>query len=393
MRYAPERVVVVGGGLAGARTAEALRAAGYPGRLTLVGAEPHLPYDRPPLSKTVLSGALTDTTLAVPYADLDVELLLNRRATELGDGVLETDDGRLDFDRLVVATGSRPILLPGGNGRTLRTVEDAAAMRAALQPGARIVIVGAGWIGAEVATAAVAAGCRVTVAEAGPAPLAGALGADVGAMTVPWYAEAGVELLLDTAVAGVEPSSVVLSNGAVLAADCVLVGIGVRPDVGWLAGSGVRIDRGVAVDEHLGSSLPGVSAVGDAAAWQSRRFGRRLSVEHWDNALHAPAVAAANVLGGGAIYDPVPYFWSEQFGRMLQYAGHPGNADTFLWRGDPAAREWTGCWLRDGVLEAVVTVDRPRDLLQARRAIATRLPVDAARLAAPDIPIRMALGD
>ncbi|MGI8681453.1 MAG: NAD(P)/FAD-dependent oxidoreductase, partial [Mycobacteriales bacterium] len=357
MSFAPERVIVVGGGLAGSRMVEALRAAGYRGRLTLVGAEPRLPYDRPPLTKAVLSGAVDDTTLPVPYADLDVELLLDRRATGLEDGVVETDGGRLDFDRLVVATGSAPLRLPGA-GRTLRTVDDALALRTELRPAARIVIVGAGWIGAEVATAAAAAGCRLSVVEAAGAPLATALGAEVGAATAPWYGEAGVELILGATVVAVEPAAVVLADGRSLPADCVLVGIGVHPDVGWLAGSGIVIERGVAVDEHLRSSSPDVYAVGDAAAWQSRRFRRRLSVEHWDNALRAPAVAAANLLGGAEVYDPVPYFWSEQFGRILQYAGHPGGADTFLWRGDPAGRDWTGCWLRDGVLEAVVTVDR-----------------------------------
>ncbi|MGI8698694.1 MAG: NAD(P)/FAD-dependent oxidoreductase [Mycobacteriales bacterium] len=385
----PERVVVVGGGLAGSRSVEALRAGGYQGRLTLVGAEPQLPYDRPPLSKAVLSGAVSDTTLRASYADLDVEMLLGRRAVALGDGVLETDCGRLDFDGLVVATGAVPIGLPGG-GRTLRTIGDALAMRAAMRPGARIIVVGAGWIGAEVATASAAAGCRVTVVEAGPAPLAGALGVEVGLATLPWYAEAGVDLLLGAPVTAVEPDAVVLAGGQSLPADYVLVGVGVRPDVGWLTGSAVALERGVAVDEHLRSSMPDVYAVGDAAAWSSRRFGRRLSVEHWDDALHAPAVAAANLLGGASVHDPVPYFWSDQFGRTVQYAGHPGGADTFVWRGDPTAGEWAGCWLRDGVLEAVVTVDRPRDLLQARGAIAAGAPMDLGRLIDPAIAIRAA---
>lgn len=380
---------MVGGGLAGSRTVEELRAAGYTGQLTLVGAEPHLPYDRPPLSKAVLAGLTDDTTLPPSYDDLDVELLLSRRAVGLGEGVLETDRGRLDFDALVVATGAVPVRLPGGGGRTLRTVEDARALRAALRPGARVVVVGAGWIGAEVATAAARAGCRVTVVEAGRAPLGTALGEQVGAATAGWYDEAGVQLLLGTGVAAVEPDAVVLASGKSLPAHCVVIGIGVRPDVAWL-GSAVRIERGVAVDEHLRSSLPKVYAVGDAAAWHSRRFGRRLSVEHWDNALHAPTAAAANVLGGGAVHDPVPYFWSEQFGRTVQYAGHSGGADTFLWRGDPGGAQWTACWLRNGVLEAVATVDRPRDLLQGRRAIAAEVPFDLERLADPAVPIRAA---
>ena len=390
MHVTPRRVVVVGGGLAGSRTVEALRTAGYRGRLTLVGAEPRLPYDRPPLSKAVLFGAVSDTTLRASYRDLDVELLLGRRAVGLGDGVLETDSGRLDFDRMVIATGAAPIGLPGGGGRTLRTIDDALALRAALRPGARVVVVGAGWIGAEAATAAAAAGCRVTVVEGAATPLASALGVEVGSATVPWYTEAGVDLLLGKGVSAVEPDAVVLGTGESLPADHVVVGIGVRPDIGWLAGSAVPVERGVLVDEHLRSSVPNVYAVGDAAAWWSRRFGRRLSVEHWDDALHAPTVAAANLLGGTAVHDAVPYFWSEQFGRMVQYAGFPGRADTFLWRGDPTARTWTGCWLRGGVLEAVVTVDRPRDLLQARRAIVAATRMDLRRLADPTVSIKAA---
>jgi 3-phenylpropionate/trans-cinnamate dioxygenase ferredoxin reductase component len=386
-----ERVIVAGGGLAGLRTAEALRAQGYTGRLTLVGAEPHRPYDRPPLSKNVLRGETDDTTIDADLDALGCKPLLGERATGLGE-VLETTAGPLGFDGLVIATGATPIRLPGdGPQHVLRTIDDARALRAELRPGTTVAIVGAGWIGAEVATAAAAAGCRVTVLEAADAPLAGAVGAEVGARTARWYAEAGVELRYGVKVASVEKGGLDLAGGGSLAADVVLTGIGVRPATEWLAGSGLALDDGVVVDEYLRTERPGVLAVGDCAAWWSPRFGRRLRVEHWDTALNAPDVAAANLLGGDRRYDAVPYFWSEQFGRMVQYAGHHPAGDTMVWRGDPDVGGWSVCWLSGERLVAVLTVDRPRDLVQARRAIAGGALADPQRLADPDVAVRQAI--
>lgn len=391
-----DRVVVVGAGLGGLRSVEALRARGYAGRVTLVGAERHRPYDRPPLSKAVLAGKADDSTIEVNWDALDVELLLGRHATGLRDGTVETDAGALDFDRLVIATGAGPIRLPGGPYRVLRTIDDALALRATFRPGTRLAIVGAGWIGAEAATAAAAAGCSVTVVEAASAPLAGAVGPEVGRQTVRWYEEAGIDLRLGVGVEAIEPGGLTLSDCRGLPADEVLVAVGVRPEVEWLAGSGLALDNGVVVDERL-SARPGVVAVGDCASWWSPRFGSRLRVEHWDTALQSPEAAAGTLLdtdgsadGGGAAYDPVPYFWSEQHGRMLQYAGHHPVADELVWRGDPAAGGWAACWLRDGALVAVLTVDRPRDLLQGRRLIGAGAAVDRDRLADPSVAVREA---
>jgi 3-phenylpropionate/trans-cinnamate dioxygenase ferredoxin reductase subunit len=268
----------------------------------------------------------------------------------------------------------------------LRTIDDALTLRARLVPGARIVIVGAGWIGAEVATAAAKAGCAVTVVEAADAPLAGAL--PVGHHTIPWYAEAGVELRLGAMVGTVDPGGLTLVTGEKIAADVVVSGVGVRPAVEWLNGSAVALDNGVLVDEYLRTTLPNVVAVGDCANWWSRRFGRRMRIEHWDNALHAPDTAAAALLGEAAIYDPVPYFWSEQFGRMVQYAGH--HADSYvLQRGDPRGEKWAACWLTStNRLSAILTVDRPRDLLQGRRLIESGQRVDPVRLADPGVTLR-----
>jgi 3-phenylpropionate/trans-cinnamate dioxygenase ferredoxin reductase subunit len=413
----PERTVVTGAGLAGFRTVEELRRRGYSGQLTLIGAEDRPPYDRPPLSKRVLTDGI-DPSLNADFASLDVDFRPAETAVALEvpapaapaspapaapavpaspapaqsarESALITNRDKYAFHHLVIATGSVPVTLPGpGPQRVLRTYDDALALRALLRPGLRLAIVGAGWIGAELATAAAAAGCQVTVVEAGPAPLAGALGAVAGARTAPWYEQAGVELRTGTAVESVERGGLALAGGW-LAADEIVTAVGVRPAVSWLAGSGLVLDNGVAVDPGLRASLPGVYAAGDCAAFASLRFGVRLRVEHWETALHAPEVVAANIAGGAEVYDPVPYFWSEQFGRMVQYAGHHAAADRLVWRGDPAAATWSACWLSADTrrLTAVLTVNRPRDLLQGRRLIAAGAEVDAARLADPAVAVK-----
>jgi 3-phenylpropionate/trans-cinnamate dioxygenase ferredoxin reductase component len=393
----PERTVVAGAGLAGFRTVQELRARGYAGQITLVGAEERPPYDRPPLSKKVLTDGV-DPSLHADFAALDADFRPGETAAGLqlspSGAALVTERGTYPFDDLVVATGAVPVALPGpGRQRFLRTYDDALALRALLRPGLRLAIVGAGWIGAELATAAAAAGSQVTVIEAGPTPLAAALGAEAGACTAPWYERAGVELRTGTAVAAVDHGGLALAGGGWLPADEVVTAVGVRPAVSWLTGSGVALDNGVAVDAGLRASVPGVYAAGDCAAFESARFGRRLRVEHWDVALHAPAVVAANIAGGAEVYDPVPYFWSEQFGQMVQYAGHHDPADRLVWRGDPAAATWSACWLSESRppaprLTAVLTVNRPRELLQGRRMIGSAAPVDPARLADPAIPLK-----
>jgi 3-phenylpropionate/trans-cinnamate dioxygenase ferredoxin reductase component len=388
----PERIVVAGGGLAGLRTVEELRARGYAGQVTLVGAETRPPYDRPPLSKRLMAGELADTTLRDDLATLGLQLRLGETATGLSPGVLRTDRGEHRFDRLVLATGATPIALPGsGRQRFLRTLDDALALRARLRPGLRLAIVGAGWIGAELATAAAARGSQVTVLEAAAAPLAGAVSAEVGALTAGWYQEAGVELRLGQAVESVESGGLALAGGGWLAADEVVTAVGVRPEIGWLEDSGLAVDRGIATDEHLRTSLAEVFAVGDCAAFWSLRYRRRLRFEHWDVALQAPAVVAANLLGGTDTYDPVPYFWSEQFGRMVQYVGFHGGADRMMLRGDPAARQWSVCWLAGDLLVALLAVNSPRDQVQARRVIQAAAPVDVARLSDPATPVRDAV--
>jgi 3-phenylpropionate/trans-cinnamate dioxygenase ferredoxin reductase component len=381
--------VVVGAGLAGLRTVEELRSAGYAGSLSLIGAENRPPYDRPPLSKQLMVGAVHDTTLRAELDSLGADVRLAERAVGIAEGVLRTDRGEYEFDRLVIATGARPIALPGpGKQRFLRTIDDALALRERLQPGRRLAIVGAGWIGAELATAAASKGCQVSVVEAGVAPLAAAIGAEVGAMTIPWYSSAGVDLMVGRSVESVQDGGLSLAGGGWLAADEIVTAVGVRPDVGWLASSDIDLDNGVAVDEFLSSSMAGVYAVGDCAAFWSARFNRRLRTEHWDGALRAPAVLAVNLTGGEQRYDPVPYFWSEQFGRMLQYAGDHRGSDRLVWRGDPAGSRGTVCWLAEDRLVAVLTVDLPKDLMQGRRLIESAAAVDINKIADPGAQLR-----
>lgn len=391
-------VVIVGAGMAGVQTAVALREQGFTGPVTLLGAEPHQPYDRPPLSKAVLLGKAEDSAFDVDFEGLGIRLVLGTEVTGLraADRELDTGTGPVPYDTLVLATGAVPLTLPGTEGvpgvHLLRTLDDAARLRPVLAAADRAVVVGAGWIGAEFATAARAAGCAVTVVEAADRVLAGALPAEVAAPMARWYEEAGAELLTGARVAGIEDGRVLLADGRRLPAGAVVVGIGARPATGWLAGSGVALgpDGSVTADAHLRTSLPGVHAVGDCASFPSARYGTRLLVHHWDNALQGPRAVAANVLAGAPVqaYDPVPYFWSEQFGRFVQYAGHHGGADTLLWRGDPAAPAWSVCWLRDGALVAVLAVGRPRDLAQGRRLIESGTVLDPDRVADPAVPLK-----
>ncbi|WP_313896327.1 FAD-dependent oxidoreductase [Streptomyces sp. YIM 98790] len=394
-------VVIAGAGLAGARTAVELREQGWDGPVTLLGSEPHRPYDRPPLSKEVMQGQADGSTLDIDYRALDITLLPGRTATGLDPAarLLHTDAGPLRYGRLVLATGARAVTLPGARDlagvHVLRTLDDALALRKVLAAGGSLAVVGAGWIGAELTTAARAAGCPVTVVEAAGHVLAGALPAEVTAPMRRWYAEAGAGLRTGSPVAAVRTGAVELADGTVLAADAVLIGIGARPATGWLAGSGVPLDPAdgsVRADAALRAGVPDVWAVGDCASYPSARHGRRMMVHHWDNALHGPRTVAAGILGRPATHDPVPYFWSDQFGRTVQYAGHHGDADLLLWRGDPEGTEgWTVCWLRAGRLAALLAVDRPRDSAQGRRLIERGTPLDAALAADPAVPLKSAV--
>jgi NADPH-dependent 2,4-dienoyl-CoA reductase/sulfur reductase-like enzyme len=393
-------VVVAGAGMAGVQTAVALREQGFTGTVTLIGAEPHQPYDRPPLSKAVLLGKAEGSAFDVDFEALGVELQLGREVLGVrpAEHQLDTEAGPVPYDVLVLATGAEPIRLPGAEGvpgvHLLRTLDDAERLRPVLARQHDIVVVGAGWIGAEFATAAREAGCAVTVVEAAERPLAGALPAEVAAPMTAWYEDSGTVLRTHARVERVEPGEVVLDDGSRVPAGAVVVGIGARPATAWLAGSGIELGAqgDVVADERLRTSVPDVYAVGDCASFPSGRYGARLLVHHWDNALQGPRTVAANILGeSSAIYDPVPYFWSEQFGRFVQYAGHHAAADTLLWRGDPSGPAWTVCWLRGDRLVALLAVGRPRDLAQGRRLIEAGTPVNAELLKDPGRPMKAAV--
>ncbi|MFI5755331.1 NAD(P)/FAD-dependent oxidoreductase [Streptomyces sp. NPDC051569] len=386
--------------MAGVQTAVALRENGYGGPVTLIGAEPHQPYDRPPLSKAVLLGTGDSPAFDIDFAGLSVELRLGLEVTGLRPGAreLDTPAGPVPYDVLVLATGAEPIALPGAEGapgvHLLRTLDDAERLRPVLERRSEIVVVGAGWIGAEFATAARAAGCAVTVVEAADLPFAGVLPPEAAAPMADWYAESGAALLTRARVAGVGPGEVVLADGRRLPADAVVVGIGARPATGWLTGSGIALgpDGSVTADDRLRTSLPEVYAVGDVASFPSARYGERLLVHHWDNALQGPRTVAAQIVGeSDQVYDPVPYFWSEQFGRFVQYAGHHAAADTLVRRGDPAEAAWSVVWLRDGILVALLAVGRPRDLAQGRKLIEAKARLDPERAADASVALRKAV--
>lgn len=414
------RVVIVGAGIAGVQTAVALREQGWRSAITLLGDEPHQPYDRPPLSKAVLLGKAEGSTFDVDFAALGIDLHLNRPVTGLVPEArqVETAAGPISYDYAVLATGAAPIMLPGSEGlpgvHLLRTLDDAARLRPVLAAQHEIVVVGAGWIGAEFATAAREAGCAVTVVEAADRPLAGALPPEVATHMTGWYADAGAELRTGARVASVTPGAVTLEDGTTLPADAVVVGIGARPATGWLAGSGVEVspqDGSVLADGRLRTSVPGVYAVGDCASFPSARYGSRLLIHHWDNALQGPRTVAENIARGGTeglVYDPVPYFWSEQFGRFVQYAGHHVDADDLVWRGDPTGAAWSVLWLRSeeslreaqsdrdgggrraGRLVALLAVGRPRDLAQGRKLIERGVVLDRERAANASVPLKAA---
>ncbi len=392
-------MVVAGAGMAGVQTAVALREQGFTGTVTLIGAEPHQPYDRPPLSKAVLLGKAEGSAFDVDFEALGIELELGREVLGVrpAEHELDTEAGPVPYDVLVLATGAEPIPLPGAEGvpgvHLLRTLDDAERLRPVLARQHDIVVVGAGWIGAEFATAAREAGCAVTVVEAADRPLAGALPAEVAAPMAAWYADTGAVLRTHARVERVEPGTVVLDDGSRLPADAVVVGIGARPATAWLAGSGIKLGKHgeVVADDRLQTSVPDVYAVGDCASFPSGRYGERLLVHHWDNALQGPRTVAANIIGEApAVYDPVPYFWSEQFGRFVQYAGHHASADTTLWRGDPSGPSWTVCWLRENRLIALLAVGRPRDLAQGRRLIEAGAEMNPVLISDPARPLKTA---
>jgi NADPH-dependent 2,4-dienoyl-CoA reductase/sulfur reductase-like enzyme len=390
------RIAIVGASLAGLRAAEALRRSGYDGALALIGAESHLPYDRPPLSKEILQGKWEPerTALRKPgtWDDLALDLRLGRRATALDTRAREValDSGeRIAFDGLVIATGASPRSLRGAAAlagvHVLRTLDDSLAIRAALEKRPRVAVVGAGFIGAEVAASCRARGLEVSVIEALPVPLARGLGARMGEVCAALHRDYGVDLRCGVGVAGLEGAERVervrLSDGSAVPADLVVVGIGVAPETGWLSGSGLALDDGVVCDSTC-AAAPGVVAAGDVARWWNPLFEERMRVEHWTNAVEQGAAAAEALLAGperAAAFAPVPYFWSDQYDVKIQFAGHArGDDDVRVVHGSLEERRFVALYSRQRKLTGALAFSRPRLLVAYRKLLRGRPSLDEA---------------
>ncbi len=402
-----QQVVIIGGGLAGAKTAEALRNEGYAGSVVLLAAERHLPYDRPPLSKGFLQGeqerSEADVFPQEWYAEHDVDLRLGVAATAVDTAaheVLTSDGGRTPYDALVLATGASPrrTTLPGADlpgVLYLRTIEDSERLREAFQPGAQVVIVGGGWIGLEAAAAARAASAEVTVLEMAAQPLLAVLGEQLGASFAALHRDHGVDLRTGVTVEAIEAADgrhhvggVRLADGTVLPADVVLVGVGATPNVDLAVSAGLEVDNGVLVDAQGRSSDPDIFAVGDVANAETPAFGARLRVEHWANALDRPASVAKGILGTEGDFDQLPFFYSDQYDLGLEYAGHgdPKTQDVVV-RGDLDGREYVAFWLDGDRVTAGMNVNvwDVQDDIQA--LITSKDPVDREKLADDGVPL------
>ena len=399
-------IAIVGGGLAGAKAAEALRDNDFDGHVVLFAAEDHLPYERPPLSKEYLAGKkkLDDFTAdpAAWYRDHNVELRLGTEvsAVNAAEHTLALPDGTtVGYDKLLLATGSasRRPPIPGADAagvHYLRTIDDAAALSAALTPGSSLAIVGAGWIGLEVAAGARGRDVNVTVVEAAHLPLLGALGAEVGEVFAQLHRQNGVDLRLDQSVQEITTDNgtatgLRLGDGSTVAADAVLIAVGAAPNIGLAEQAGLAIaDGGVLVDASLRSSDPDIYAVGDIAAAQHPFFGVRIRTEHWANALKQPAVAAAGMLGKRAEYDELPYFFTDQYDLGMEYVGHAPEYQRVVFRGDVAGREFVAFWLdADNHVLAGMNVNVWDVLDDVKALIRSAEPVDPDRIADPAQPL------
>lgn len=382
-------VAVVGTSLGGFSAAQQLRAQGFDGRLVLVGDEVHLPYDRPPLSKEFLLGKLDRAELAlgeqVDYDELEADWLPGDPAVRLRatDAALELRSGaRVDVDGVVIATGATARTLPGSDDiagvHTLRTLDDACALREELTDGdPRVVVVGAGFIGAEVASTCARLGLHVTIVESAPVPLARALGSDMARVCTGLHEDHGVPVRSGVGVeelqtAGGRVVGVRLSSGEELPAEVVVVGVGVHPNTEWLAGSGITLGDGVVCDAGGVTDLPHVVAVGDVARVERPDLGRSLRMEHWTTASTQPRVAVRNLLAGTTVeyHTDLPYFWSDQYGVRIQFAGSTRADDTVrVVDGDVDSRCFLAQYERDGQPVAVLALNQPRAFGRARRQL------------------------
>ncbi|MGQ0618059.1 MAG: NAD(P)/FAD-dependent oxidoreductase [Acidimicrobiia bacterium] len=397
-----QTLAVVGASLAGAKAAEAARDAGFEGRIVLIGDEAGAPYERPPLSKDVLRGDKeTDAARVHPdgfYAERSIDLVNDRAvridpaARTIGLASGETTS----FTTAVLATGAapRPLDVPGAElagVHYLRTINDSVRLRDAIRAAGRVAVIGAGWIGSEVAASARQMGADVVLVDPGRVPLHRVLGDDIGAVFAALHADHGVQLELGTGVAQLRGAKtveeVVLDNGRIEPADVVVVGVGVTPQTDLADAAGLRVDNGIVVDEHLATSVSGIFAAGDVAnAWHPH-YGRHLRVEHWANALNQGITAGRNAAGNTDSYTRLPYFFSDQYDLGMEYVGHGDAGDAVALRGDRDAREFIAFWHRDDLVTAAMNVNVWDVVDDLKAIIESRTAIDPARLADPDVPL------
>ena len=395
--------VIVGASLAGAKAAETLRTEGFEGRVILIGEEDVRPYERPPLSKDYLRGESGRDKVFVHdesfYEDNDIDLRLSSRVTSLDtkDRVVELDSGEtIGYDAVLIATGAtpRPLAIPGANldgVHYLRQVGDSDRIREAIRGAGHLVVVGAGWIGCEVAASARQPGADVTMVATSTVPLERVIGQELGGFYRDVHLEHGVEMHLGMGVRALRGNGsvdeVVLADGRTLSADLVVVGLGVVPRVELADAAGLTLDNGVLTSEHLTASTPGVFAAGDVAnAWHPT-LQQNIRLEHWSSALNQGPVAARNMLGRPTPYTKIPYFYSDQYDIGMEYSGHATEWDQLVFRGDPGSREFIAFWLEEGRLRAGMNVNVWDVTEPIATLVASRRHVDATSLSDPKVDL------
>ncbi|MGW0160975.1 NAD(P)/FAD-dependent oxidoreductase [Mycobacterium sp. NPDC003323] len=399
--------VIIGGGLAGAKAVEALRSKDFGGTIILFGAEDELPYERPPLSKDYLAGKATPADFTVQQADWyrehDVDLRLGTEVTTIDPAAhaISFDEGRHEhYDKLLLATGSRPrrLTIPGADAdgvHVLRTVGDAATLLSVLEHGKRLAIVGAGWIGLEVAASARSRGIEVTVVETAELPLLTALGRENAEIFAALHTDHGVDLRFGATVDGITTTAggpatgLRLGDGSTVVADAVLIAVGAQPNVELAEQAGLDIvEGGIAVDASLKTSDDDIYAVGDIVSAQHPLYGTRIRTEHWANALKQPEVAVAGMLGTPGIYDELPYFYTDQYDLGMEYVGYAPQYDSVVFRGDVTKREYTSFWLdkKNRVL-AGMNVNIWEGLDDIKAVIRSGKKIDPDQLADSKVPL------
>lgn len=396
--------VIIGANLAGGRAAQALRKEGFDGRLVLIGAEPDPPYERPPLSKEYLRGELPREKIFIgkpeSYQEQEIELRLGVAATRIDpqERAVELADGEhISYDKLLLASGGRErrLSVPGSDLDSiyyLRTVADSERIAQELRPGRRLVVIGAGFIGAEVAASARTKGLEVSVLEMAPVPLGRALGEELGRVYGEIHRDRGVDLRTGEAIerfeGGKRVERVVGASGASIDCDFVVVGVGIAPATELADAAGLAVENGVVVDEYCETSMPGIFAAGDVASFYHPVLDTRMRVEHWSNAQNQGVAAAKSMLGIREPYSEIPWFWSDQYDLNMQYIGHATRWDEIVLRGDVAGRSFTAFYLESGRLRAALAVNRHRDIRPCRELIRRGAPIESDKLKDEEIELK-----